>query len=84
MSNEAYKNLKRTFPKGIPFVVKFAIDDAIKEAKEEVFDDIEKINKIYRFLDDYNKYYQKIKKRHLSTFENKSNIIADKSNRQNP
>ncbi len=38
--NLAYENLERAFPKGIPFCVKFAIDDAIKKAKQEVFDDI--------------------------------------------
>jgi len=33
--NEAYENLKRHYPQGIPFCVKFAIDKAIAKAREE-------------------------------------------------
>lgn len=58
----------------------FAMEIAIKEAKKEVFDDIEKEcpSPIWSMLN--KETIIPLKQRHLSTFQKKSNIIADKQN----
>ena len=66
----------------------FNVDEDVKyfmeRAKKEVFDDIEKEcpSPIWGMLN--KETIIPLKQRHLSTFQGKSNIIADKSNRQNP
>ena len=60
------------------------------QAKQEVLDDIEDMlykipaEAVNQFQLSYPFDFKEIKKPHLSTFENKRDIIADKSNRQNP
>ena len=62
MTNEAYDNLKKRYPQGIPFCIKWAINDAIKEAKKEVFEDLDNVIGV-----NDETYYKEIKKKHLGT-----------------
>ena len=59
----------------IPLYMRFYISLL---AKQEIFDNIKKVNIAHRFLDEYNPYYQKIKQRHLSTSKQEIKSFFDR------